>query len=267
MDRRSFLATGATLALLPLAEAPALARRREAGQRRRAAQRSCSRTSSRSGCAIRPSSPSSLGLDKGPNAALKSKLDTDPRRSHARRASRATAAPSPQLNAISPATLTEPPSSTAKSCSIRSKPAPSRRRGGTSIPRSAPIRSPSRAAPISRRPTSSTPRTRSTTPADAEAYLSRLSQFATVLDNDTAEQRAQAARGFLAPGWSIDLALGQMRKLRERRARAEHDGRIRSSSAPPRRALAATGSAAPRDDRRQAASIPRSTARSRRWSS
>ena len=51
--------------------------------------------------------------------------------------------------------------------------------------------------------------------ADAEAYLSRLSQFATVLDNDTAEQRAQAARGFLAPAWSIDLALGQMRKLRD----------------------------------------------------
>src|SRR5205814_7392211 len=45
-------------------------------------------------------------------------------------------------------------------------------------------------------------------------YLSRLSQFAALLDNDTAEQRAQAARGFLAPGWSIDLALGQMRKLR-----------------------------------------------------
>ncbi|HZC38225.1 MAG TPA: DUF885 family protein, partial [Sphingomicrobium sp.] len=39
-------------------------------------------------------------------------------------------------------------------------------------------------------------------------------QFATVLDNDTAEQRAQAARGFLAPAWSIDLTLGQMRKLR-----------------------------------------------------
>ncbi len=36
-----------------------------------------------------------------------------------------------------------------------------------------------------------------------------------MLDNDTAEQRAQAARGFLAPAWSIDLALGQMRKLRD----------------------------------------------------
>jgi uncharacterized protein (DUF885 family) len=50
--------------------------------------------------------------------------------------------------------------------------------------------------------------------ADAEAYLSRLEQFATVLDNETAEQRRQAARGFLAPGWSLDLALKQMRELR-----------------------------------------------------
>ena len=49
---------------------------------------------------------------------------------------------------------------------------------------------------------------------DAEAYLSRLAQFATELDNDTAEQRRQAARGFLAPGWSIDLALKQMGELR-----------------------------------------------------
>ncbi|WP_310467450.1 DUF885 family protein [Sphingomonas sp.] len=52
------------------------------------------------------------------------------------------------------------------------------------------------------------------TAADAEAYLSRLAQFATLLDNETEEQRRQAARGMLAPGWSLDLALGQMRALR-----------------------------------------------------
>lgn len=50
--------------------------------------------------------------------------------------------------------------------------------------------------------------------ADAEAYLSRLGQFPALLDNDSAEQRELAARGFLAPAWSIDLTLGQMRKLR-----------------------------------------------------
>ena len=53
------------------------------------------------------------------------------------------------------------------------------------------------------------------TAADAEAYLSRLSQFATVLDNETAEQQRQVERNFLAPAWSLDLALGQMRSLRE----------------------------------------------------
>jgi uncharacterized protein (DUF885 family) len=53
------------------------------------------------------------------------------------------------------------------------------------------------------------------TAADAEAYLSRLSQLATVFDNETAEQQRQAERGFLAPAWSLDLALGQMRSLRE----------------------------------------------------
>ena len=50
--------------------------------------------------------------------------------------------------------------------------------------------------------------------ADAEAYLSRLSLVGKSLDNDSEDQRAQAARGFLAPAWSIDLTLGQMRKLR-----------------------------------------------------
>jgi uncharacterized protein (DUF885 family) len=54
--------------------------------------------------------------------------------------------------------------------------------------------------------------------ADAEAYLARLALVDTMFDNDTAEQRAQAARGFLAPGWSIDLTLGQMMKLREQPA-------------------------------------------------
>jgi uncharacterized protein (DUF885 family) len=52
------------------------------------------------------------------------------------------------------------------------------------------------------------------TGADADAYLERLEAFATVLDQETQEQRAQAARGFLAPDWSLDLTLAQMRKLR-----------------------------------------------------
>ncbi|VWX51350.1 DUF885 family protein [Novosphingobium sp. 9U] len=53
------------------------------------------------------------------------------------------------------------------------------------------------------------------TKADAEAYLSRLSAFGKVLDEDTAYQRALAPRGVVAPAWSLDLTLGQMRKLRD----------------------------------------------------
>jgi len=49
---------------------------------------------------------------------------------------------------------------------------------------------------------------------DAEAYLARLDAFATALDQDSAVQQAEAARGFLAPGWSLDLTLQQMEKLR-----------------------------------------------------
>ena len=56
------------------------------------------------------------------------------------------------------------------------------------------------------------------TAADAEAYLSRLSEFAKILDYETADQRAQAARGYLAPAWSLDLALGQIAKLRNQPA-------------------------------------------------
>ena len=51
--------------------------------------------------------------------------------------------------------------------------------------------------------------------ADAEAYLARLDQFATVMDNESIEQRRQAARGYVAPAWSLDLVLKQMHSLRD----------------------------------------------------
>ncbi|WP_420145032.1 DUF885 domain-containing protein [Sphingobium sp.] len=50
--------------------------------------------------------------------------------------------------------------------------------------------------------------------SDCEAYVARLEAFARNLRTDTALQRDEAARGYLAPGWSLDLTLGQMKKLR-----------------------------------------------------
>ena len=50
--------------------------------------------------------------------------------------------------------------------------------------------------------------------SDCEAYVARLNAFAHNLRTDTALQRDEAARGYLAPAWSLDLTLGQLRKLR-----------------------------------------------------
>lgn len=62
--------------------------------------------------------------------------------------------------------------------------------------------------------------------ADAEAYLSRLSAMATALDNDSAVQEAEAAKGLLAPDFSVDLTLGQMTRLRA--TPAAESGLVRS---------------------------------------
>ena len=64
------------------------------------------------------------------------------------------------------------------------------------------------------------------TASDAEAYLSRLTGFARSLDEESVEQKAEARRGFVAPGWSIDLTLGQMNKLRGQQA--EGSGLVQS---------------------------------------
>ena len=50
--------------------------------------------------------------------------------------------------------------------------------------------------------------------ADADAYLARLRAFPVALDQDVAVQRAQAARGIIAPDFALDLTLAQLVKLR-----------------------------------------------------
>jgi uncharacterized protein (DUF885 family) len=58
------------------------------------------------------------------------------------------------------------------------------------------------------------------TAADAESYLSRLAEFPRILDFETDEQKRQAARGYLAPAWALEMALGQIANLREQPAEA-----------------------------------------------
>ncbi|MEP7130047.1 MAG: DUF885 family protein [Sphingomicrobium sp.] len=214
MDRRSFLATGATAALLPLADAPAFAVTRAAASGD-ARLNQLFEDIFQERVRNSPELASSLGLDKGPNAALKSKLDTDPtpvsRQKNLARNRRAIA----RLKAISPATLSEAARLNREVVLYSLETA-------TVSPTRWNIGSAQSPYTITQQDGAyfDTPDFLNTThtienAADADAYLSRLQQFATVLDNDTAEQRAQAARGFLAPAWSIDLGLGQMRKLRD----------------------------------------------------
>lgn len=64
------------------------------------------------------------------------------------------------------------------------------------------------------------------TASDAEAYLSRLAEFPRILDFETEEQKRQAARGYLAPGWALEMALGQIANLRGQPA--ESSGLVQS---------------------------------------
>ena len=54
--------------------------------------------------------------------------------------------------------------------------------------------------------------------SDADAYLARLGAFATVLDQETERQRADAARGVFAPDYILDTALKQFAALRDKPA-------------------------------------------------
>ena len=161
-----------------------------------------------------PELATSLGLDKGENAHLKSELDVRPaavaRKEDAARLRRELA----EVRSIAPTTLSD-------SGRLNREVVVYQIESGLVAPTRFDIDSAQRPYPIYQQGGAyfGTPDFLNTahtidTAADAEAYLSRLALVGKALDVDSEEQRAQAARGFLAPGWSIDLTLGQMRKLR-----------------------------------------------------
>ena len=161
-----------------------------------------------------PELASSLGLDKGANADLKSKLDvrpTAPARAEDLGINRANQA---AIRAVPPAALSE-------SSRLNRDVVLYQLESGSIAAAQFDIDSVQRPYPLMQQGGAyfSLPDFLNTAhtindAADAEAYLSRLALAEKALDNDSEEQRAQASRGFLAPGWSIDLTLGQMKKLR-----------------------------------------------------
>ncbi|WP_395327288.1 DUF885 family protein [Novosphingobium sp. BL-8H] len=54
--------------------------------------------------------------------------------------------------------------------------------------------------------------------ADADAYVARLGAFATVVDQETERQRADAARGVFSPDYILDTTLKQFAALRDKPA-------------------------------------------------
>ena len=76
MDRRTFLATGATVALLPLTDAPAIGAPAPGSSDAKLNETFEAIFQER--VKQSPELASSLGLDKGPLAGLKMRFDTDP---------------------------------------------------------------------------------------------------------------------------------------------------------------------------------------------
>ena len=216
MDRREFLWTGGAAALaLPLLSNSARALASAAAGSGDAALNALFEAIFQEQVRTAPTFATQLGLDKGDLAYLKSKLDTRPyQQARAEELARNRKFLA-QLNAVDPAGLS-PTAALNREIVIYDI--------GTNItaPERFDLDSVQSPYLISQQDGVyfSIPDFLNTahtieTAADAEAYLSRLQQFATLLDNETAEQKRQAARGYVAPGWSLDLALGQMRELRK----------------------------------------------------
>ena len=221
MDRRSFLAStsvAGAVALLPEALA---------AQKRAAASPATAGAAAKGDAALNavfdrivaqtiqdsPQSATSLGMDKGANAALKHKLDDNSPAGKARSQARLEQGIA-AIEAIRPETLS-PKARLDREVvlySQKSSAMPRKQFQLDAVQRPYPIFQ--QGGVYFRLPDFLNSTHTIATKDDCDAYIDRLRGMATALDNQTAEQREEAARGYLAPGWSVDLTLAQMAKLR-----------------------------------------------------
>ena len=160
-----------------------------------------------------PEFATALGFDKGPRAALRSRLDDYSPAARGRSLARARKAVA-TLEAIEPATLS-PGARIDRDVVLYGQRAQTVGPGEFGVDAATqPYKITQQRGAYFELPDFLDSTHSIATGADAEAYLSRLALFADALDGDTAVQRADAARGLVAPDFSLDLALGQMRKLR-----------------------------------------------------
>ena len=225
MDRRSFLATSATVALLPLADGPLLAAVASPGSGDAGLNALFDKIFQRQ-VADSPGFATALGLDTGPNAKLRSTFDMRPPKQSRIENDARDRAFLAQVRAIDPGTLS-PAAALNREIVIYDLETALESYGKFKIDS---VQNPYLISQQSGNYFSIPDFLNSSHPIenanDAEAYLSRLAQFPKLLDMETQDQKEMAARGFLAPGWSLDLALGQMEALRK--PAAADSGMVRS---------------------------------------
>ncbi|MBN8849786.1 MULTISPECIES: DUF885 family protein [unclassified Sphingomonas] len=210
MDRRTFLASSSAASALALV--PGALRAQSA-----AGDAKLNATFDRVMARMLPEMPSLatvLGMDKGANAPLKHKLEDNSAAGRVR-LQRMLKQAIADITAVPPATLS-PGAKLDREVvlySLNAQAIPQDRFGLDSVQR--PYLIFQQGGSYFETPDFLNSSHTITNAEDCSAYLDRLAAMATSLDNDTAEQKAQAARGYVAPGWSLDLTLGQMAKLRD----------------------------------------------------
>jgi uncharacterized protein (DUF885 family) len=160
-----------------------------------------------------PELATSLGMDKGPNARLKHQLSDNSSASKARNQAELKQAIA-AITAVNPAPLS-PSSKLDREVilySLESRALPQDRFKLDSVQR--PFTIFQQGGAYFSTPDFLNSAHTINTAEDCEAYLDRLAAFANRLDQDSAEQKEEASRGYLAPDFSLDLTLGQMAKLR-----------------------------------------------------
>jgi uncharacterized protein (DUF885 family) len=207
MDRRAFLASGVAAAAIATLPQVAFAQSGDAGLNKLFDAIFADMLQNS------PELATSLGLDKGANAGAKHRLSDWSAAEAARDAAR-TRAWIGKVEAIDPAGLSEAAALNREVIlySMKSRVAPYERFRIESAQRPYPIYQ--QGGAYYSVPDFLNGAHTIAAADDCEAYLDRLTQFAVALDQDSEVQREQAARGFLAPDFSLDLTLGQMAKLR-----------------------------------------------------
>jgi uncharacterized protein (DUF885 family) len=210
-DRRSFLATSAGAALM--AATPALAQAGGEDAKLRAQLDAMFET-------LVDDSPrfaTSLGLDKDKRAGLKSQLDDNSGAAKARRLERSRGWLK-DLKAVDRAKLS--PSSKIDLDVVLYQQEAAVRNGdkykfGDVGGNFSPYVISQRGGAYANVPDFLDSQHKVATTDDAQAYLSRLRAFAVAMDNDVARQRVDVAAGVIPPDFVCDLAIGQMKALRD----------------------------------------------------